>query len=142
MTHLGPLLTGPTHRRDRGRPDPGVLGLAAAFASSGVVHLVRPQTFEPMVLRVLPAHRGIVYVSGVAELVCAAGLLHPRTRPAAGWASAALLLAVYPANLKMAGDARRSDSTAVKAAAWARLPLQLPPLRVALRAARAGRPVR
>ena len=141
MTDLVPLLTGP-RRGGSGRPDLGVLGLAAAFVSSGVVHLVRPQTFEPMVPRVLPAHRGVVYVSGVAELLCAAGLLHPRTRPAAGWASAALLVAVYPANLKMAGEARRSDSTAVKAATWARLPLQLPPLRVALRAARSGRPAR
>ena len=92
-----------------------------------------------MVPRALPAHRGLVYASGVAELVCAAGLLHPLTRPAAGWASAALLLAVYPANLTMAGDARRSGSTAYRAATWVRLPLQLPPLRVALRAARSGR---
>lgn len=141
MTDLVPLLTGPTPAGSR-RPDRGVLGLAVAFASSGVVHLVRPQTFEPMVPRVLPARRGLVYASGVAELVCAAGLLHPRTRPAAGWASAALLLAVYPANLKMVGDARRGGSTAAQAATWARLPLQLPPLRVALRAARSGRPAR
>lgn len=139
MSDLVPLLTGPTHRHGRGRPDLGVLGLAAAFVGSGVVHLVRPETFEPMMPRVLPAHRALVHASGVAELVCAAGLLHPRTRPAAGWASAALLVAVYPANLKMAGDAHRSGSTAYRVAAWARLPLQLPPLRVALRAARSGR---
>lgn len=140
MSHPALLLDPRVDRgRGDGRPDRGVLGLALAFTASGVVHLVRPETFEPMVPRALPAHRGLVYVSGVAELVCAAGLLHPRTRPAAGWASAALLLAVYPANLKMAGDARRSGSTAYRAATWARLPLQLPPLRVALRAARSGR---
>jgi uncharacterized membrane protein len=87
--------------------------------------------------RALPAHREIIYVSGVAELVCAAGLLIPRTRPLAGWASAALLVAVFPANLKMARDSTRTTNTAFKVAAFARLPLQLPMIRTALRAARA-----
>ena len=113
-----------------------VAALAGLFTLSGVVHLVRPQVYEPIVPRVLPARRQVVLVSGVAELVCAAGLLHPRTRRAAGWASAGLLLAVYPANVKMALDARRSRSTGLRAATLARLPLQLPMVRTALRAAR------
>ena len=112
-----------------------VVGLAALFATSGTVHLVRPATFEPIMPSVVPAHREVIYASGVAELLCAAGLLHPRTRSAAGWASMALLLAVYPANLKMAADAAGSDSTGFKAAAFARVPLQLPMLRAAYRAA-------
>ena len=74
--------------------------------------------------------------SGVAELVCAAGLLHPRTRRLAGWGSAALLVGVYPANLKMAGDAVKSDNQKFQAVALARLPLQLPMIRSALKAAR------
>lgn len=113
-----------------------VVALAGLFATSGTVHLVRPQVFEPIVPDVLPAHRELVLVSGVAELVCAAGLLHPRTRRLAGWASAAILLAVYPANVKMARDARRSRSTALKVGTVVRLPLQLPMIRTALRAAR------
>ena len=114
-----------------------VVGLAAVFAVSGVVHLVRPETYEPIMPRLVPRHREVIYASGVAELVCAAGLLSPRTRSAAGWASTALLLAVYPANLKMAADAARGDSTGFKAAAFARLPLQLPMIRTAYRAATA-----
>jgi uncharacterized membrane protein len=42
---------------------------------------------------------------------------------------------VYPANLKMAADAAQGGSTGFKAAAFARLPLQLPMLRSAYRAA-------
>ena len=80
----------------------------------------------------------MILASGVAELLCAAGLLLPRTRRAAGWASLVLLPGVYPANLKMAGDAARTDRTGFKAAAFARLPLQLPMLRSAWKAARAG----
>ncbi|MDT0201124.1 hypothetical protein [Nocardioides sp. AE5] len=113
-----------------------VLGLAGIFAVSGTIHLVRPQVYEPIVPKFVPAHREMVLGSGVAELACAAGLLHPRTRPAAGWASAALLLAVYPANFKMAADAQRSHNTALKVGTIARLPLQVPMIRWALKAAR------
>ena len=110
--------------------------LAGAFTVSGIVHLVRPQTFEPIMPKVVPAHREVIIGSGVLELVCAAGLLHPRTRSLAGWASLAVLLGVYPANFKMAGDALKTDNQAFRVAALGRLPLQLPMIRAALRAAR------
>lgn len=48
--------------------------LVGLFTFSGVVHLVRPGVFTPIVPDILPAHRLLVYVSGVAELLCAAGL--------------------------------------------------------------------
>ena len=107
-----------------------------AFLASGTVHLVRPETYEPLMPEAVPAHREVIYVSGVAELVFAAGLVHPRTRRLAGWASAALLLAVYPGNIKMARDALKTNNSAFKVAALARLPLQFPMIRAALRAAR------
>jgi uncharacterized membrane protein len=110
--------------------------LTAVFAASGIVHLVRPRTFEPIMSRFVPAPRAVIYASGVAELLCAAGLLHPRTRRLAGWGSLAVLLSVYPANFKMAGDALRTRNTKLKAAAVGRLPLQLPLLRAALTTAR------
>ena len=84
----------------------------------------------------VPGHREVIYASGVAELLCAAGLLHPRTRRVAGYASAVLLVVVFPGNVKMADDARRSRSTRFKTIAYARLPMQLPMIRAALRAAR------
>lgn len=113
-----------------------VLGLAGLFAVSGTVHLVRPQVFEPIVPRALPARRELVYASGVAELLCAAGLLVPRTRTLAGWASAALLVAVFPANVAMARQIRRRGSAPLTAAAVLRLPLQVPMIRTALKATR------
>jgi len=123
-------------------PTRDVTGLAVLLATSGVVHLVRPQVFEGMVPHVLPNSRALVYVSGVAELLCAAGLLVPATRRPAGLASAALLLAVFPANVQMSIDkGRRAErkgdpaSRASFAASLARLPLQVPLIRTALRAA-------
>ena len=112
--------------------------LAVGFAGSGVVHLVRPQVFEPLMPAWVPAHREVIWASGVAELACALGLAVPRTRRAAGWASAALLLGVWPGNWQMALDSRRTSSPAYKAVAWGRLPLQLPMIRAAVGAARSG----
>lgn len=113
-----------------------VLLLVGVFTTSGVVHLVKPQVYEPLMPAFVPAHRAVILGSGVAELACAAGLLSPRTRPAAGWASAALLVGVFAGNLKMADDARRSRNQKFKAIAYGRLPLQLPMVRIALKAAR------
>jgi uncharacterized membrane protein len=110
--------------------------VVAAFTVSGLVHLVRPQTFRPLMPRWVPRHREVILASGVAELVCAAGLLHPATRRVAGPASAALLVAVFPGNVKMALDSARVDSRAYAAAWNARLPLQLPLIRGAWRAGR------
>jgi uncharacterized membrane protein len=113
-------------------------GLAGLFAVSGAIHLARPDVYEPLMPSWVPAHREVILGSGVAELACAAGLLHPRTRSVAGWASAALLVGVYPGNIKMALDSTRSRRTGPKVAAFARLPLQVPMIRAALRAARTG----
>ena len=109
--------------------------LAGVFAASGTTHLMRPSVFEPLVPPWVPGARGAVLVSGVVELVCAAGLALPRTRPAAGLLSAGLLVAVWPANLQMALDAWQGDrGTAYRLLTLARLPLQVPMIRTALRA--------
>lgn len=115
--------------------------LAAIFAVSGTLHLARPETFEPLMPSWVPRHGDLIRASGVAELLCAAGLLVPATRRTAGWASAALLVGVFPGNVKMAQDAHRVRSTSTKAQVYrigtvARLPLQLPLIRAALKATR------
>jgi uncharacterized membrane protein len=97
---------------------------------SGAVHLVRPQVFEPLVPPVLPAPRALVHASGVAELVCALGLLQARRW--APRASAALLLALWPGNAQHVAVVRRMPRW-VRAAVWVRLPLQIPMIRTALR---------
>ncbi len=79
--------------------------------------------------------------SGVAELACAVGLLAPTTRRVAGKASAALLLAVWPANVQMSVDLGRralekgdAASIATFVVSVVRLPVQLPLVRAALHA--------
>jgi uncharacterized membrane protein len=111
--------------------------LAAAFATSGTVHLVRPQAFAALMPRLIPGrhHKNLIYLSGVAELICAVGLVR-RTRWASA-ASVATLGAVFPANVQMAVDAgsgRNSGPADRRALAWGRLPLQLAMVWAALQA--------
>lgn len=121
------------------RPD--VAALAVLFAGSGVLHFVRPEPFERIVPKSLPYKRELVYASGAAELACAAGLGRARTRRVAGWASAALLVAVFPANVQMCMSVMRSQKAPrwYKVGTLVRLPLQVPMIKTAMKAARAAR---
>jgi uncharacterized membrane protein len=114
--------------------------LAGLLAVMGVAHFVVPRPFEAIVPRALGDPKPWVQVSGAAELACAAALAVPRTRRAGGLASAALFVAVFPANVQMTVTAFRSGRTsaAYRAATVARLPFQAPLVRQALRLARAG----
>lgn len=98
--------------------------LAAVFVATGITHFVVPRSYEAIVPAPFPP-RETVYASGVAELVLAAGLAYPRTRRVCGWAAVGLLLAVWPANIKMALDGGRFGNAPV-AVTWARVPLQIP----------------
>lgn len=116
--------------------------LATLLTVTGSLHFVTPRPFAQIVPESLPAPYALVYASGVAELLCAAGLAVPRTRRAAGWATALLLVAVFPGNVQMALDAGgRSD--AYRWGTYARLPLQVPLVLWAVSTARSasyGRP--
>ncbi len=48
-----------------------------------------------------------------------------------------MLVGVFPGNIKMAVDAMNTSNATFKAVSLARLPLQLPMIRAALRAAKA-----
>lgn len=110
------------------------MGLVVLFTGSGTLHLVRPRIFLPLVPSALPARGSVVLLSGVAELVCAAGLLG-RARWA-GPASVLLLLGVFPGNVAFAVNAARTPTSSpiLVALAWARLPLQIPLVWAAMQA--------
>ena len=97
--------------------------LGVTFTAAGVLHFVKPRMYEAIMPRYLPAHRELVYASGVAELAGGLGVLHPKTRRAAGWWLIATLVAIFPANVEMAVHAERFKQFP-PAALWARLPFQ------------------
>ena len=95
------------------------------FALAGVMHFVKPDFYEAIMPDYLPAHRELVYASGVAEIAGGLGTLHPRTRRVASWWSIATLLAVFPANVDMALHPEQyKDVPGGAVALYARLPLQ------------------
>ncbi len=108
--------------------------LAATFVAAGALHFRFPAAYARTVPPALPAPRALVAASGVAEIAGGLGVLHPRTRRAAGLWLAATLVAVLPANVHMA---RRAESFGLpRWALWARVPLQAPLVAWALRATR------
>jgi uncharacterized membrane protein len=121
---------------------PGWRPLAALLATAGVSHFAAPRVYERIVPPLLGDPRPWVRWSGVAEIACAAGLAFARTRRPAALASAALFVAVYPANVQQAIDAYREGSRGARIATLARLPAQLPLVLWALRVHRTPSPSR
>ncbi len=112
------------------------MGLAALFIGSGTLHLLRPRVFAAAMPCALPAPGALIATSGIAELLCAIGIL--RGHRLAGPISAILLVAVFPANVTVALNtaADPNSSRLARFAAWMRLPLQVPLVWAALQAGR------
>ncbi|NLV07841.1 DoxX family protein [Haloarcula rubripromontorii] len=102
--------------------------MAILYIVAGILHFVVPELYVQIVPPVLPAPLALVYLSGVAEIGVGAGLLVPRTRSYAAWATIALLVAIFPANVYMAVSMVTIDGTGggqpSALVRWARLPLQ------------------
>ncbi|KOX94122.1 DoxX family protein [Haloarcula rubripromontorii] len=102
--------------------------MAILYIVAGILHFVVPELYVQIVPPVLPAPLALVYLSGVAEIGVGAGLLVPRTRAYAAWATIALLVAIFPANVYMAVSMVTIDGTGggqpSALVRWARLPLQ------------------
>jgi len=111
--------------------------LAVVLGGAGATHFLRPRGYDRIVPAGLPP-RTTTLASGIAELGIAAGLAVPGTRRAAGLAAAALFVAVFPANVKMARDLLDSprSTRASRLVAVVRLPLQAPLVAWALRVSR------
>lgn len=109
------------------------------FLIGGLAHFVFTQTEIRIVPPWVPWPRAAVLVSGVLELLGAAGLLWHRSRRSAAWGLFVLTLAVTPAHFYMLQEPELFASVPYWALV-ARLPLQVALLaliaRIALRADR------
>jgi uncharacterized membrane protein len=116
------------------------VALSAFLGSAGVMHFVVPKVYDAMIPEPLPGSpRTWTYGSGAAEIAVAAAVLVPRTRGTGGLAAALLFAGVLPGNIKMALDARRSDSPAFRLGTILRLPMQLPLISWAMKVRSAAR---
>ena len=96
------------------------------YVVAGLAHFVRPEFYLPMMPPWLPAHRELIFVSGLAEVVLGVAVLVPRFRRVAAWGIIALLIAIFPANLHIALHDVPLFGAAKGAGIWnwARLPFQ------------------
>lgn len=100
--------------------------LITTFTLSGVLHLVNPAGFAWLMWPMdQDLFNFLIMASGIAELACAIGLLV--RHPWAGRITALTLLAIWPANIWFAFDViAQGENGWLIAAAWIRLPLQIP----------------
>ena len=102
-----------------------LLTLAGTFVAAGAAHFARPAVYASIMPPYLPAHRELVYLSGLFEVLGGLGVLPRATRSFSGWGLVALLVAVFPANLHMALHAEPFAERGIPPwALYARLPLQ------------------
>ncbi len=94
------------------------------YAGAGINHFVHPAFYLQIMPPWLPLHKELVFISGVAEVLCALLLLFTKTRRLGAWAAIALLIAVFPANIQMLLDYKR-DNNPMLWVAILRLPIQL-----------------
>ena len=98
--------------------------LIIVFTLSGLLHLANPSAFMWLMPPWLPEPIFLIYLSGVFELVCTIGLILKKLW--AGWLSALVLVAIWPANIWYAFSVFGSGNLGLVVAAWLRLPLQIP----------------
>lgn len=102
----------------------GRYALAVMFVFTGIAHFTGTRhDMARMVPRMFPRPMLMVYLTGVCELLGAAGLLTPLA-PAASIALMLLLLALFPANVQAAREGltiRGSQATPL----WLRAPMQV-----------------
>ena len=105
----------------------GLVPLALLFIVGGVLHFVFPEVYLRIMPPVLAAPKFLIQVSGAAEIAGGVGLLLAAFRRAAAYGLAALLVAVFPANIYMAAAHVPVPGMMGESwVQWLRLPLQIP----------------
>jgi uncharacterized membrane protein len=96
------------------------------YIGAGLLHFTKTGFYLKIMPPYIPWHLAMVQISGVCEILGGIGLLIPETRRAAGWGLAALLIAVFPANVYMVTDPVAAGAASISPVVlWGRLPLQL-----------------
>jgi uncharacterized membrane protein len=76
--------------------------MAALYIGFGLVHILRPDPFLPIMPDWVPQPRAVVILTGLCEIAGGIGLLIPRFRRLAGIMLALYAVCVFPANVKHA----------------------------------------
>ncbi|HWV65005.1 hypothetical protein [Chitinophaga sp.] len=78
------------------------ISAAVMFILIGFTHLLKPRKLSYMIEGMIPWPVFAVLFTGVLEVLLGAGLLVPSTQYYAGWGLMILLVAMFPANIRVA----------------------------------------
>lgn len=103
--------------------------MAPVYIVAGVFHFLVPELYVQIIPPILRAPLALVYLSGLAEIAVGIGLLLPGMRRYAAWATVALLVIIFPANIYMAThgvviEGMPGGGDPSELVRWGRLPLQ------------------
>ncbi len=97
------------------------------MAGSGLMHLRKPELYTPIVPRILGHAEFLVFWSGVVQIAAGLLLLMPGSRRLGALLTIAILVGVFPANVKMALDGGQPGGGWYSGSSlmlWLRLPVQ------------------
>ncbi len=107
----------------------GKLALSALLIFTTIGHFLFTDGMSKMIPDFIPYKRNIIILTGILELLFAAGILYPKTQSLFGWGLILFLIIIIPANIKASVEnlnyqTGSYDGNGVSYL-WFRIPLQL-----------------
>lgn len=97
--------------------------MAAMYIIAGVMHFIKPKAYMRIMPRYLPAHKTLVYLSGLAEILLGIMLLFRSTKTIAIWGIIAMLAVFLLVHFYMLSS-KKAGLNLPKVVLWSRLILQ------------------
>ena len=114
--NLNPIQSGKSNAR---------IATGLTFIFTGAMHFLIPGKYLEMMPPFVPAPLWMIYISGIFEILGGVGLIIPMTKRWAAYGLAALLIAVFPANIYVAvNNIQLGGFMSDSFYQWLRLPLQ------------------
>ncbi|MDZ7899746.1 MAG: DoxX family protein [Arcicella sp.] len=101
----------------------GLYFMAFLYIVAGVYHFVKPKFYLYMMPSYIPAHKLMVSLSGVAEIIFGVMLLFPQTRSVGAWGIILMLISFFTVHIYMLTDEAKFYKIP-KIFRWIRIPLQ------------------
>ncbi len=97
--------------------------LGTLFVLAGFMHFQKPKMYLKIMPPYIPAHKTMVLLSGILEMILGFMILNPPTQQIAGWGIIILMILFLPVHIYMLQEKKAS----LKLPKWAlvlRIPLQ------------------
>lgn len=97
--------------------------MAVIFIIAGTLHFIKPTMYMRIMPRFLPAHKTLVLLSGIAEILLGIGLIFPETKDFAIYGIIAMLVVFLLVHFYMLSS-KKAAAGFPRWALFLRLPLQ------------------